>query len=147
MLPVFILFAIAAGFGIPIQAGVNARLHESLGDPAWAALVSISVSFLCLATYIIVRRLPPPFGAHAAGVPWWGWTGGALGVVFVLAGLVITPKLGTGLAFALFITGQIAASLVLDQWGFLGLPVHQLNAPRLLGVAMLLGGVVLVRAF
>jgi len=50
-------------------------------------------------------------------------------------------------AFLWAAVGSIAASLVLDQWGFLGLPVHQLNAPRLLGVAMLLGGVVLVRAF
>ena len=147
MLPIYILFALVAGFGIPIQAGVNGRLRDSMSDPAWAAMVSIVVSFLCLVVYVLVRRLPPPFSEHASSVPWWGWTGGVLGVVFVLAGLILAPKLGAGLAFALFVTGQMAASLVLDQWGFLGLPIHHFSAPRLLGVAMLLGGVVLIRVF
>lgn len=147
MLILYIVAALAAGFGIPVQAGVNGRLRESLSDPAWAALVSISVSFVCLVLYVTVRRLPSPFTDHPGSVPWWGWSGGLFGVIFVLAALILTPKLGAGLAFSLFVSGQLAASLVLDQWGMLGLPVHHINPQRLLGVALLIGGVALVRAF
>lgn len=147
MIVLYILAALAAGFGIPVQAGVNGRLRESLSDPAWAALVSISVSFIFLLAYVTIRRLPWPFSGHPGSVPWWGWTGGIFGALFVLAALILTPKLGAGLAFSLLVSGQLTASLVLDQWGLLGLPIHHLNSQRLLGVTLLVGGVALVRAF
>ena len=45
----------------------------------------------------------------------------------------------------LFITGQLTCSLVLDHFGWLGAPVHPVDLPRLLGVACLMAGVVLIR--
>ena len=46
---------------------------------------------------------------------------------------------------ALFIAGQLAASLVIDQLGLLGVPVHPLDWKRVVGVACLVAGVVLIR--
>jgi bacterial/archaeal transporter family-2 protein len=45
----------------------------------------------------------------------------------------------------LFIAGQLACSLVLDQNGWLGVPVHPIDLPRALGVLCLVAGVVLIR--
>jgi len=37
------------------------------------------------------------------------------------------------------------AGLAFDQFGWLGIPERQIDIPRLLGVALLVGGVVLIR--
>jgi transporter family-2 protein len=65
----------------------------------------------------------------------------------VAAGLVVTPKLGAGLTFSLIVLGQLVASVALDQWGVLGLPIHHTSPLRAFGVALVVGGVVLVRFF
>jgi bacterial/archaeal transporter family-2 protein len=147
MILVFFLAALLVGMGQPIQAAINAQLRTHLGDPAWATMVSVLVSTTAIALYLLIRRVPPPALKVASGAPWWLWTGGLLGVTFVAAGLVVTPRLGAGITFALIVLGQMTASLVLDQWGLLGLPIHHANPLRVLGVAMLVGGVVLVRSF
>jgi transporter family-2 protein len=49
--------------------------------------------------------------------------------------------------FALLVTGQMAAAMVMDHYGLLGLPVHHVNAQRILGVLLLLAGVTLIRVF
>jgi len=36
-------------------------------------------------------------------------------------------------------------SIVFDHFGILGMPVHEISAMRLLGAALLVGGVVLIR--
>ncbi len=67
-----------------------------------------------------------------------------MGAVFVLTSIVLTPRLGAVLVM-LFIVGQLVSGLVLEQFGWLGYPHHPLNAGRVVGVLLLLGGVVLVR--
>jgi bacterial/archaeal transporter family-2 protein len=37
------------------------------------------------------------------------------------------------------------AALAVDHFGWLGVPERQIDLPRLLGVALLVGGVVLIR--
>jgi transporter family-2 protein len=147
MILVFFLAALLVGMGQPIQAGLNAQLRTHLGDPAWATMVSVVVSTTCVTLYLLIRRVPPPALKAISGTPWWLWTGGSLGVIFVAAGLVVTPRLGAGLTFALIVLGQMTASLAMDQWGLLGLPIHHANPLRVVGVGMLIGGVVLVRSF
>ena len=43
------------------------------------------------------------------------------------------------------ILGQVVASLLIDHYGWLEAPVQRLSAPRLIGAALLVGGVVLIR--
>lgn len=147
MVFVLLLAALLVGMGQPLQAGINGQLRTHLGDPAWATLVSVVVSSACVGLYLLARRIPPPSPTQAASAPWWLWTGGSLGVAFVAAGLVVTPRLGAGITFSVIVLGQMVASLLLDQYGLLGLPVHHVSPLRLGGVALLVSGVVLVRAF
>ena len=48
---------------------------------------------------------------------------------------------------SLIIAGQMFASLFLDHFGWLGYQVHPVSGLKMLGVALLLGGVVLIRLF
>jgi len=68
-----------------------------------------------------------------------------IGAGVVLAALVAPPRLGAATTIALFIAGQLAASLAFDHFGALGVPVHPLDIKRALGVACLVAGVALIR--
>jgi transporter family-2 protein len=148
MTVVFILTAISAGVFMVIQSNVNGQVRVRLGDPWQAAFISTSVSTISLFAIsgLSSRRLVPDLGKVADG-PWWLWTGGLMGAGIVAASLYLVSKLGSGVLFALFVTGQMAAAMVMDHFGMLGLPVHHVNAQRLLGVVLLLAGVILIRVF
>lgn len=148
MTVVFILMAIAMGTFMVIQTSINGQVRVRLGDPWQAAFLSTSVSTISLfiLSAVMTRRLVPPLGKVAEG-PWWLWTGGLLGACIVAASLYLVSKLGSAVLFALVITGQMVAALVMDHFGVLGLPVHHVNAQRVIGVVLLLAGVALIRLF
>ncbi|MCC6791676.1 MAG: DMT family transporter [Thermomicrobiales bacterium] len=145
---VFITMAISAGIFMVVQSSINGQVRVRLGDPWQAAFFSTSVSTLSLflIASISSRSLVPSFGRLSDG-PWWLWTGGVLGAGIVAASLYLVTRLGSGVMFALMVTGQMAAAMVMDHYGMLGLPVHHVIAQRIVGVILLLVGVALIRVF
>jgi transporter family-2 protein len=148
MTVVFILMAVGAGAFMVVQASINGQVRVRIADPWQAALISTSVSTasLFIISAISSRRLIPHVELVAEG-PWWLWTGGLLGACIVAASLFLVSRLGSGVLFALLVTGQMFAALVMDHYGVLGLPVHQVNVQRVIGVVLLLAGVALIRVF
>lgn len=141
------LTAIAAGMLLPIQAGINGRLRPYVGGPIPATLVSVAVSTTTMVLLVLATRTPVPSGSKVATSPWWVWTGGVLGVVVVLVTLGLVNRLGAAFLFALIVVGQMAASLAIDHFGLFGVSEQALSPVRMLGVALLLAGVLLIRFF
>jgi bacterial/archaeal transporter family-2 protein len=139
------ILTIAAGISVVIQQVLNANLRAELNSAAWSGFVSylLGVVFMvCLATAL---RDPIPSANTLVRVPWWAWSGGIFGAIFIALSIVTIPKLGGAGYIALLVSGQMIAGLVFDQFGWLGLPERQIDLFRLLGVALLVGGVVLIR--
>lgn len=144
----YILLAVAAGATAPTQAGINAQLQGTWAQtPAFASLVSFLVGTVALVVYLLVTRTPAPGMAGMGTVPLWQWSGGLLGAFFVTMTVLLAYKLGATTMFSLLVAGQLSASLVLEHNGLLGYPVHAVSWQRLLGVALVVAGVVLVRRF
>ena len=142
---VFLLLALLAGALLPIQAGVNLQLRVVLGHPLTATLVSFVVGSVGLAALIGALRVPVPIGAAWERSEWWHWIGGLLGAVYIVATIVVAPRLGAATLVAALVAGQMIASLVLDHFGWVGFPVHHIDPWRLAGAALIVGGVVLVQ--
>ncbi len=140
----YILFAILTGIAVAVQTGVNTELRSKIGSPLAAALVSFLVGTVLLTAMIALTRAPVPV-RRLASLPWWLWTGGALGAFIVATNIVAAPRLGAALLMSLAIAGQLAASLVLDHFGAFNFPVHPISFGRIAGGLMLVGGVVLIR--
>jgi transporter family-2 protein len=143
LLPVFL--AIAAGISLVIQQAVNSNLRSALHSSAWAAFTSYAVGWACIVLLVLALRDPVPAANLATRVPWWAWGGGALGSVFIALGIFLVPQIGAATFFTLVITGQMLASVAFDHFGWLGLTQRPIEAPRLIGVALLIGGVLLIR--
>jgi transporter family-2 protein len=86
-----------------------------------------------------------PFRSAWTTTSWWQWSGGLLGAVYVVATIVLAPRLGAATLIAAVVAGQMIASVLLDQYGLVGFPVHPLSALRLLGAGLVIGGVVLIQ--
>jgi bacterial/archaeal transporter family-2 protein len=140
-----LLLALAAGVLLPVQAGVNAQLRSVVGSPLTAALVSFLVGTAGLGTAAVILRAPTALRAAWAVSPWWLWIGGLIGALYVVATIVLAPRLGAATLAAAVVAGQMIASLLLDQYGLLGFPTHPMNGLRVLGAALVIVGVILVQ--
>jgi transporter family-2 protein len=140
----YMLFAFVAGAALSLQALVNARLAAGIGGALWAAAVSFFVGAMGLLGVQILTRATWPSLERAAAIPYWVWCGGFLGAVFVASVIASVPRLGNTSVFGLVIFGQLAASLLLDHYGVLAATPHPVNAIRLIGAALVLGGALMV---
>ena len=136
---------VVVGALLAIQPLLNARIAGAAGHPIYGTLFSVTVSTLTMLVAATLLRLPWPDLRSIAASPPWSWTGGIIGAGVVLCALIATPRLGAATTVMLFISGQLAASLLLDHHGWLGVPVHPIDLPRVLGVICLIAGVVLIR--
>lgn len=142
---VLVAVALAAGAGLPVQAGVNAAMARHVGRPEWAAFVNFAVGLVALAGWLAATRAAPPAAAALARAPAWAWTGGVLGAFYVSAVVLLTPRLGVTTTLALTLAGQMVGALVIDHYGALGLAMRPLTGSRVLGAALLVVAVVLIR--
>lgn len=141
---VLVLAGLAAGAVLPVQASVNSEMGRQLGRPEWAALVNFVVGSIGLACWLLVQRVPVP--AEAAGrAPWWAWTGGLLGAFFVSMVVLVAPRLGVATTLALAVAGQMAAAVIIDHMGWLGVAERPFDLSRAVGAALLVAGVMLLR--
>jgi len=147
MYVVYLLLAILAGAGLPVQLGLNNQLRLMTGSSTTAAFISFLVGTLTLLVYVLLLRQPLPTGMQISTAPWWIWLGGVAGVFYIVIAIVAAPKIGPAVLFSLVVAGQMLNSLIIDQFGLFGFQVHHLSPARVLGVALLVGGVVLIRAF
>jgi transporter family-2 protein len=143
----YAIIAFLAGAGLVIQTGVNASLRGRLGHPLLSATANFLTGVVALFAITVLTRVPAPARETLAGTPPWMWCGGLLGASFVLASIVAAPRLGAGAFVGILVAGQMATSVIVDHNGWLGFPIHHVTPLRVLGAALIVGGVVLVRAF
>ena len=137
--------ALGAGASVTTQTVLNGSLRASLGSPAWTGLVSYAGGLLTMIVAVIALAEPVPSLRVMAGVPWWAWSGGLFGGIFILLAIQLLPSLGAATLFALVIAGQVLAAVTLDHFGVLGLTPHPISMARLAGAALLIAGVILIR--
>jgi transporter family-2 protein len=143
LLPAFL--AIAAGVSVVIQQSLNANLRSALNSAAWSGFISYAVGLACMALLVLALRDPAPTASVAARIPFWAWSAGVFGAIFIGLGIFLVPQIGAATFIALVVTGQMLGSIAFDHFGWLGLAQRPVDAPRLIGVALLIGGVVLIR--
>ena len=137
--------AVVAGISIVVQQVLNANLRAALNSAAWSGFMSYFVGVACMVVLAVTLRDPVPSVAVASRIPWWAWSGGMFGAIFIGLAIFLVPQLGAATFIALLVAGQMLGSVAFDHLGWLGLAQRSVDLTRLLGVALLIGGVVLIR--
>jgi transporter family-2 protein len=132
-----------AGGLVAMQAPINSGLGKAIGSLP-AASFSFAIGLVALVGITLVSG--EGFGrlGEIGGLSWYYLIGGLLGAVYVTTVLITVRTLGAGGVTAATIAGQLTLSVVLDQLGILGLAQREITPARVVGVALLAAGVVLV---
>jgi len=145
MLMFWLSLAFVAGMMMPLQAGVNSTLALHGQGPLWASLISFLVGTLALFVVTTGMRLEWPVLNELRQAPWWAWTGGLMGALFVAMSAFLAPRIGAATMISLFVAGQLIMSVVLDHLGWATFPQYDITLGRVLGVLLLLAGMLLIR--
>jgi len=146
----WIALALLAGAVLPVQGAVNALLKHDLGGATFAVgAVSFVVAAITMAvTQIGVAAVPgaaKPSIDGLSSMPWWGWLGGFAGATYVTTVFTAIPVIGAATTVGLTVAGQQVASVFVDRYGWFRLPQRPVSTMRLIGVALLLASVGVIR--
>jgi transporter family-2 protein len=70
-------------------------------------------------------------------------TAGVFGACLVFAIAWLIPQVGAGPVMITLLAGQVIGGLLLSHFGWLGSPVQPITTPKVIGVLIMVGGVVL----
>jgi transporter family-2 protein len=140
-----VVLALTAGVSVVIQQILNANLRTELNSAVWSGFISYLLGLLCMLAVAIVLHEPIPSAGVVARIPWWAWSGGLFGAIFIGLSILVAQQLGAAALIALLVTGQMVTAIVLDHFGWLGLAQRSIDLPRVIGVSLLIVGVVLIR--
>jgi transporter family-2 protein len=136
-----LLLSACAGMLVAMQPPINSKLGVSVGTFA-AATISFMVGTAALFAVAVIAGGTDLGGLR--GVPWWYFAGGLIGAVFVASSLVTVRELGAGGVVAATIAGQLTGSVIIDQFGLIGLAKQPLTVAKVVGVMLLAAGVYLI---
>jgi transporter family-2 protein len=139
-----VLATVAAGGVVAAQAPANNLLSKYVGTFG-AASVNFIVGTVIVLTLTFAFAGGFEGDEGAASPDWYYWVlGGVGGVSIVVITLVTVRELGAGGITAAVIAGQLTLSVVLDRLGVLGLDERAITWEKLLGIALLAIGTVLI---
>ena len=140
----WLAFTLLAGMMIPAQAAINARMRSYVLSPFYSAMTNFMVGFLALIVITLLFALLRGQQGEWRGAleaPWWAWCGGLIGVIMVISGVLVVPKMGAAFFSVAIIVGQLFGALILDHYGLFGLPTRLITPSRIFGVVFLLLGI------
>ncbi|RYG95420.1 MAG: EamA-like transporter family protein [Alphaproteobacteria bacterium] len=106
-----ILAAFSAGLLVILSRQVNGRLSLS-STPMISSFWNHFVGFVVLTLLgLFIGGLIP---SNIAEIPWWVFSGGAIGVIFVASGSWLITRIGAVNSTLLVISGQMVSGVIFD---------------------------------
>jgi bacterial/archaeal transporter family-2 protein len=137
---------VMVGAMLALQAAANVQLTAAMASPFGASTLQLGVGTGLLLAVATVAGSLGAFDLLDEAEP-WALVGGLGSAVYITAGILLFPRLGALVAVGLFIAGQMAASLALDGFGWLGVAQDVPGVAALGGAAAVaLGTWLIVRA-
>ncbi|BCB59975.1 MULTISPECIES: DMT family transporter [Halomonadaceae] len=130
-----LLGVLIAGMGLSVEAGLLGPLGQQVGH--FSATLSIFLVGSLLLSLALLFSPKRQLGALFEQ-PRWLLSGGVLGPVYVIVLTLATPLVGVGMTMVGILCGQIAASLAIDHFGWLGSERRQVDGYRLAALVMIL---------
>ncbi|MDD4972710.1 MAG: DMT family transporter [Bacteriovorax sp.] len=136
--------AFSIGCFIPFQGIITSNLSQKIQHPFGAAFVNFFGGMLLFLFAISVSSVALPSIKKVMTIPWYLFTGGVVGSVFIFGALFALPKIGASTFFGQIVLGQLLMTLIVDHYGVFGLPIHKIDSIRIIGVALLISGAFLI---
>jgi len=137
-----VIAVVAVGAQLAVQAPINGGLGRTVGKLP-AALISFLVGLLALFLICLAFGSLSDFSsigdADKATL-----FGGLIGAMYVATATVTISRIGAGAVAAATIAGQLTSSVVIDDFGWVGVDTIPVTGLRVFGAVLLLLGTVLI---
>jgi transporter family-2 protein len=140
-------FIIVGGALQSCGAAMNGQLNKYVVNPWLASAISFTLITVFFLGATLIMPRPLPTRDQLAQMPWWAVVGGLVGAVQVYAGLTLVNKVGAGPFVGFTVTAALITSLLTDHFGWFRMSAHPLNAGRITGGFLLVGGISLIAKF
>ena len=136
-----VVLSLLAGALVGVQRALNGQINEHSGQSVTTSLLNFftGTAFLVIFILILIATGREELSPLPTG-PWWIYTGGTIGVIYIAFTSLIVQHLGV-LTFTLFsVGGQLVGSLLLDLFA----PTENVSVSAYLvtGIVMTYAGVV-----
>ncbi len=138
---ILILFTIAGGMGLSVEAGLLGPLGGEVGD-LWATFSVFGVG--AALTFLLMLFFSPRNSPSFFAQPSWQLLGGVLGPVYVIILTIATPAIGIAMTMIGILAGQVFKSLIIDHYGLLGAPHRKIDSKRIIALGFIIAALVLV---
>ena len=130
----FLAIAAAAGVLMAVQGSLNSALGKIVGVLEGSLLVH-ALGLVTVAVLLYLCGLGRGDLGRAGEAPWYLYLGGVLNAAIIYGVMLSIGKAGAGAATTAIITGQLATSLLVDQFGLFGLARQSFTWGRGAGLA------------
>lgn len=136
----YILAAVFIGMATSFTVLANGRLSDAL-NPYRASVIIHLVGLLVQSAAMVARKADMRL---RRGLPLPYYLGGALGVVTVTFSMYAFSHLGVAAVVALNLLGMTVSSVLVDQFGWFGMPRHPLSVFKLISLLVITAGVLVL---
>lgn len=137
----YLIIGVAIGMSFPIQASLNVRLSFHAKTPLTASFIAFLSGLIIL---LILNLIIDPAGISTRidfSYPLYVFIGGGIaGLSFNVINIVLFAKLGASMTTLLTIAGQMIVGILIDHFGWFGVP------PQIMSATRVLGGIVMIFA-
>ena len=140
---VYLIIALVAGVALATQSAINTQLAKAMsGEAVIATFISFAVGTIVL--FFIAWVKTDLWGnlSTVPSQPWWKLIGGILGAVVVFTTVLLAPKLGITAMLFFIIVGQLITAATIDHFGFIGMPIREVNITKFIGLIIVAFGLV-----
>jgi transporter family-2 protein len=131
---------LVSGASIGLQGPMSSMINQRLGVMESVIIVHLGGALAGIMVLLAAGKGLGKLGEWHS-LPWYVLIAGVFGLVVLSAYSYMIPRIGATSAVMVTVTGQLAVSALLDQFGWLGTDVRPMTLPRLLGIAVMFLGI------
>jgi len=135
------LLALLAGTALSLESAFLGEMGEVVGELE-SSLYAFAMGAVIMALVVLLTGKGNL--GYVLQAPKWQLTGGILGAAYLTLIIVSVPHIGVGLSMVAVIVGQLAISMLIEHFGWLGSRVVRLTREKVLAVACMIAALLLI---
>jgi bacterial/archaeal transporter family-2 protein len=136
------LFAFLGGAFITLQGVANTRISQDIGTWQTATITQFTGFLVSLLVMMFVRDKK---WKRLKNVKPLYLTSGAFAAIIIFSNVASIEYVGVTLSISVLLIAQLSLTFLIDGKGWFGIPKQKMRLPQLVGIAMMIVGVVILR--
>ena len=132
-----VLIGLIGGIAVGVQSPIAGAMGQRIGGTASSFIVHLSGAIL--SGMLLFLRGGEKIRDWQS-LPWYMLIAGVWGLILYLTISMTLPRLCGTMVVTLIIIGQLLIGIVIDNFGWLGVPVHPISWTRIAGILVLIAG-------